>query len=556
MEVNIICENDNPQKPVAIKISKGAGITSEGYLVETDLTFLARFQSYTDPAGYDMFWTSSGNNKTQIPLFELLPDTCEEIITRSQLPVTSLIKDNPVILKNKVILAYVEIYDEAQRACFSDSCDGKGMKRFFTVRYLLIDSDDAEKFIRSKYSINSDTTLDEFFNIKFSLPELYIKSIHLSGITGIDELNNKYQDAINEAIPLLADALKMAFEVSRNWLNSTNPFTRINDDLSSIAQNNTDFSQYVYDFIIDLINAYREFKTVAFELYTKCCPTYDLFQMHLMLGETHKPASCKPSVFRNYYLQPPVYNLQSGLINKCRLLFKRMAFMVKNFKIPAPFEKNTTLKITPSHLRHIALSETAIPYYYSVINDSENLYEYWNYNLAEKCQSYYQLSYHADDYPDKSDFAVNPLKYNNSFYNFLRIEGHLGLPLDTVCEEIDKIRTDANLPFSLITLCINEIYQDKDFNNDFNDDFKTNPDDFNSSMKFSGFLKAHPGLEHVAGVEKGGTFILVFEETLADEEKKKAMIVADFSLPYFVQAEKTYNDYNDDFNNDFNIVNN
>jgi hypothetical protein len=41
---------------------------------------------------------------------------------------------------------------------------------------------------------------------------------------------------------------------------------------------------------------------------------------------------------------------------------------------------------------------------------------------------------------------------------------------------------------------------------------------------FTNYLEKHPGAEHLAGVEKGGTFILVYDE--------KNIVVADFALPY------------------------
>lgn len=44
-------------------------------------------------------------------------------------------------------------------------------------------------------------------------------------------------------------------------------------------------------------------------------------------------------------------------------------------------------------------------------------------------------------------------------------------------------------------------------------------------LLFGKFLEEHPGLEHFAGVTRGGTFVLVYDE--------KGIVVADFMLPYF-----------------------
>jgi len=53
----------------------------------------------------------------------------------------------------------------------------------------------------------------------------------------------------------------------------------------------------------------------------------------------------------------------------------------------------------------------------------------------------------------------------------------------------------------------------------------------NDPELFSNFVKKHHGIEHLAGVEKGGTFILVYSGAKKDDQKA-IDVVADFSLPY------------------------
>jgi hypothetical protein len=50
------------------------------------------------------------------------------------------------------------------------------------------------------------------------------------------------------------------------------------------------------------------------------------------------------------------------------------------------------------------------------------------------------------------------------------------------------------------------------------------------SLWFSDFLALHPGLEHFAGVERGGTFIVVYS-------LETGKVVADFCLPYRCEIE-------------------
>ena len=53
-------------------------------------------------------------------------------------------------------------------------------------------------------------------------------------------------------------------------------------------------------------------------------------------------------------------------------------------------------------------------------------------------------------------------------------------------------------------------------------------------LKFSVFAAQHPGLEHIAGVEPGGTFVMVYSLDSASDENPipKGTVVADFALPY------------------------
>jgi hypothetical protein len=57
------------------------------------------------------------------------------------------------------------------------------------------------------------------------------------------------------------------------------------------------------------------------------------------------------------------------------------------------------------------------------------------------------------------------------------------------------------------------------------DIIKAKEDKEDETLLFGSFLQRHPGLEHFAGVVRGGTFVLVYDE--------EGVVVADFMLPYF-----------------------
>lgn len=54
--------------------------------------------------------------------------------------------------------------------------------------------------------------------------------------------------------------------------------------------------------------------------------------------------------------------------------------------------------------------------------------------------------------------------------------------------------------------------------------------------RFVNFAKQHPGMEHLAGVERGGTFVIVYCDLTDDKGVCQPRVVADFSLPYYCCA--------------------
>jgi hypothetical protein len=83
----------------------------------------------------------------------------------------------------------------------------------------------------------------------------------------------------------------------------------------------------------------------------------------------------------------------------------------------------------------------------------------------------------------------------------------------------DYVRTDIATPFDAVAstnqpawlLWLDQLIQDKDARED-------------ARLLFSNFIAEHPGFEHLGGVPRGGTLVLVYDDTLT--------VVADGALPY------------------------
>ena len=95
--------------------------------------------------------------------------------------------------------------------------------------------------------------------------------------------------------------------------------------------------------------------------------------------------------------------------------------------------------------------------------------------------------------------------------DFFRIEGHIGYSLRDGYLAVDKLRQDMNLPFELTAVRMSAPVPNP---------YPPDPDlpFILEQLVFSTFAQSHPGLEHMAGVPKGGTFVIVYEEQIEDPE--------------------------------------
>ncbi len=82
---------------------------------------------------------------------------------------------------------------------------------------------------------------------------------------------------------------------------------------------------------------------------------------------------------------------------------------------------------------------------------------------------------------------------------------------------IKKIRDEQQLGFDIMLLSFAELVRNKDL----------------SKAYFNEYVENHSGLEHFHGVEKGGTFVMVYEMN-----GRETNIIADFSLPYICCTPK------------------
>ncbi len=339
-------------------------------------------------------------------------------------------------------------------------------------------------------------------------------------------------------------------------------FTTYNDAHAS-GDDTKYYTQYFYDWLRDLIAAYHELRSGLIDLMAELRPltpdTLNLQYRHLLLGPAHQPdSSGLDPALRDAFRQPPVYNGNADRLETCRLYYRRLFKMIEGFYLEdyaGPGTDDTPawcthedddgmlvdhtdfskMRITPGKNYSHPLSEQSIPFYYPLSDSPESLQHFWNYSRAKTLSADRLLSYHATDNPDRPSYSrrrevVRPLYYTLDGYDFYRVEGHIGKSKWSAQANLDNIIRKHNLDFTYKIIEISRINQNGILYND---------------ESFNVFIDDILGAEHLAGIPKGGTLILVTDEDdssrAASNQKKETTktvsdprIIADFSLPYHI----------------------
>ncbi|MFV0605088.1 MAG: PKD domain-containing protein [Niabella sp.] len=440
-----------------IKISKGTGITTEGYLISIDEKSFTGYREYNalQPDLYDRFVTPS--KLQRFPIDELVPSAVDDDVT----PLTKS------YLKDKVVLIFVEMLRSGAKNCEPESCDDKGAKVEVAYKVLLVNKENAAT-LKGGLSGNVNTINQQYITLpEIQLPRYNVKATNLTEsaavLNGFLELLGKtYISSIQSALNELFATIKplVAGEFTTNpLLVFNNIFTNLYDGVLTARQ--VVKLQYVFDFVCDVVNAYTELREQSIALYCKCMPD-NAFPRHIILGEINQEAGTIIDNYRHYFLASPV-NCHNRLITDLLWMFRRLALLVNNFNVPDPIAISPKLRnapdgqirITPSVLGADKLDSRAIPYYYQVDNGTPGLYQNWNYKLSRMGLAHRNLSYHAGLYNKTEIFVHTPLEFDIEKYNFFRVEGHIGKPWVHALKNIQRVQKEYRLPFNTVAMSAN-----------------------------------------------------------------------------------------------------
>lgn len=469
----------------SITLTKGCGVTSQGYLLveppleetatQREEVSLVEYKTYQLPDEVEEYLPFkfdgtdvNGNSvRIQYPLWELF-EAGEQGSTK--------LGDAPTgFLNDKAVLLFLELKKDGLRNCSPNNCDDKGFDVAATVRRLLIQRSDLDKIIAKTNGLNTDITpadLEASLSKRINLPDLRLPRFNVpnSNPTTSNQIFAAFFEVFHthKLAKSLVDTLNTAYIAFQPILEKqypNNPFGSFSTNfgfLDSAPQNAVQvrFLQYYYDFFDDIIKAYDEFRWKGLELICACCPPAELFPRHLMLGVLNPPANVNTAIYRHLFLS-------SSAISGCEEhtadvvhLFQRLVEMTNRFTIAPPLPtqpKDATndvqIRITPSKLADVKPSDKAIPYYY-LQNGAPSLYKLWNAKKSRQNRAHLNLSYRSDEYanPAAPTFVRQPLQYDLEPYNFLRIEGHLGKNYQSVLNTLLSLKTQYRLPIDIIAL--------------------------------------------------------------------------------------------------------
>lgn len=473
--IGIVCGMQVQPFPQGLQITKGLGITSEGFLIQGGTFNATHYRPYSliEGVAYKPF----KDVDHEVSLFELLTEVPTDSTSVKKLT-------NPAnFLNDKYVLTFLEIFDKDLKSCLGNACDDRGQDRLLTLRRLVVSGSDLDKILTKSSNVRTPFTnaldLPEFFpQTPFFYPEN-------AESTEFEAFVKHYQTYISQALSKeFFEALSSSYSIFEPILskgyNFSNPLengamqTKIAEITALLEADSSEIQgiQYLWDFAKELLKAYSEFRASAIELWYNCVTDSSLFPLHLMLGrvKTSSETHAQFLKYRHGFVQPPIFNQQKLLAETCIQRHRRIILLIEKLETDL-FKKADTekfpIKITPSKEKLGLLGNRALPYYYDIkskgaISTWFSLENSWvdpgNLQLVSTERAAVQ-SY--DNQPDEeATEAKNPIEtplfFDIESYPFLRIEGHLGKPLESTLNYLNKLILQFNLPIHVETLHLGE----------------------------------------------------------------------------------------------------
>lgn len=476
MGTGIVCGLEahwNAENSVLV-VSPGTGVTSEGYLVKCDGKSFPAYKSIK----LNLKWFGAGEktletgleDNSDLQVWEL-DRKIEEDEDQEEL--------NEELLTGKVLVLVLESQmDEGQGLCGND-CDEKGISRNFLTHYLLMDKNIADGILLATYDPSGTTSdgtfsnMNELFYFKFSALHPVIErfgfnnaknenTAKLNDISSYDEFIRRYKLIISNLSKRLDEVFSEVNKIfSPVFVPNLISGDKLLEEKSIASKIETALGnkyhelniQYVHDYLCDLVHAYGELMESVYELVADCPPNTQRYPKFLWIKGFQVVGDGPFSKYRTPYTQPPVFNGNQSRVSEANTLFKKLKLLANEDVFRVPNNRDLEIRITPSKSDKYPLSQRAVPFYYK---NSEQVVNNWSPKLkrlgrAGNIYNYFRM--------DESPYN-EPLIYRMEGCDFLRIEGHIGMPSDKVVERLTDLRQCYNLSFEMVQLKIGKEFDD------------------------------------------------------------------------------------------------
>ena len=558
------------QNNKSINISEGVGLSSKGYLFSLPTLNLGYYQEVKVPKSCFIGGEDKLSEFTLYQLNETDNRNGSKAITKN-------------FLEGKIVVTHYRIDEENPGTCFSET-DNLGKDINIHINLYLAELSEVKESL-----FQSDKTEPRPGNVP-PTPEDHSPYIERFGYQGkvlptiglakpgnpptisLEKINSykafiaNYNSIIHRAILSIENRIvKALIDLDQKYgqlFNQKGAFDHLYSTLKTLKDNtNPLYLQYLHDYIKDLILAYDEFMQLEKTRQLGVQHSADGFPYFLSLGKVVD----KDGNYRTPFIPSPFFsNLAEKGFDKAKLLYDRLVKLAAKGSFNPKLAKNE-IKITPSRGKNLFLSQRAIPFYYNNIDELRSCWSHELRNKSNSIPSYYM--------PTGTTTPLDRhLLYDLDAWEFFRIEGLLGKDLVHVIANLQDQRLKFNLPFDIRCLRLGkELLQEVNTGEEakfmeFEIDDSIKPvfkklsasyDHIKESENFKNFALKNPGMEHQAGVSKGGTFLIIYKEKKTNlfqsiesqfGDKPKSLqrelnryypeslvdkvVVADFCLPY------------------------
>lgn len=414
----------------SVHIACGTGVTSLGFLINfKETTFTHYFKDQLS----DEF---IGANYSKEPFLSPVLDETQKYIplkncltlltTDSDIPTKSALPDGFFDDKLLIILLEIKLID--LKNCVSGDCDDKGKRIEFNTKVIAVEKAlwGIELFNKKKEPV----VFKKLHVPRFNSDNKYLKDANTVFDAFKKLTQGDYIDKLSQKIKELHDSFENDIDEKTDISALTNVKQRISDVVSKTSLKYN--YQYIYDWILDITDCYNEIISQhAVQKIASCKQPVTDFPLHLVLGGNTTDSAAYRTGFYPVSKTGDLNELQKENLN---LLFQRLSHILQEFKIASG-----EIKITPSRLGNVVLSQKAIPFYYDKVSELKRSWETVDHSYTQE----EPLAY----YDQRED--NNPLQNNLDDYNFFRVEGHIGKSFEQAAEELQILQNSYRLPFEI-----------------------------------------------------------------------------------------------------------